>query len=111
MNFCKVCENKLYPMEENGTLVNKCINCGFSEEFNGTIIEKKNYKTSETLASATNKHIIFDPTLPRTTQSICPNNLCISNEKPELRDAVLVQDAITIKLIHICVNCGTEWQY
>ena len=44
MKFCKECENKLFPSEEDGKLWNKCIDCGFKEEYSNTIIDKKNYK-------------------------------------------------------------------
>ena len=43
MQFCKECENKLFPIEEDGQLWNKCIDCGFKEEYNDSVIDKKNY--------------------------------------------------------------------
>ena len=45
MQFCKECENKLFPIEEDSQLWNKCIDCGFKEEYNDSIIDKKNYKS------------------------------------------------------------------
>ena len=42
MEFCKECDNKLFPVEEENKLWNKCMNCGFKEEYKESIIEKKN---------------------------------------------------------------------
>ena len=50
MQFCKECENKLFPIEEENKLWNKCIDCGFKEEYNDSIIDKKNYKNKAMLS-------------------------------------------------------------
>jgi DNA-directed RNA polymerase subunit M/transcription elongation factor TFIIS len=111
MQFCKECDSKLFPIEENDNLWNKCMECGFKEEYTNSIIEKKNYKGKEILVADNNKFLIYDPTIPRTIHKQCPNKNCISIEKPELQEAVFIQDPITIKLTYICVNCNTEWKY
>ena len=41
MQFCKECDNKLFPYEEDDKLWNKCMDCGFKEEYNESVIEKK----------------------------------------------------------------------
>ena len=41
MQFCKQCDNTLYPVEEDDKLWNKCLDCGFKEENINTVIEKK----------------------------------------------------------------------
>lgn len=111
MQFCKECENKLFPIEEDDLLWNKCIDCGFKEEYNQSIIDKKNYKNKNTVISDSNKFLIYDNTIPRTVQKVCPNKNCISVKNPELQEAILIQDPVTIKLMYICVNCNTEWKY
>jgi DNA-directed RNA polymerase subunit M/transcription elongation factor TFIIS len=111
MQFCKNCDNKLYPIEEDEQLWNKCINCGFKEEYTEFVIDKKVYKNKNTVANDNNKFLIYDPTIPRTKQKVCPNKNCISIEKPSLQEAVFIQDPVTIKLKYICVNCNTEWKY
>ena len=111
MQFCKECENKLFPIEEDNKLWNKCIDCGFKEECINSIIDKKIYKNKGIIASDNIRFLIYDPTIPRTTQKICPNKSCISVQKPELQEAVFIQDPVTIKLTYICVNCNTEWKY
>jgi len=111
MQFCKECENKLFPIEEDDKLWNKCIDCGFKEEYNNSVIDKTNYKNKESISTDNNKFIIYDPTIPRTIHKICPNKGCISNENTALREAVFIQDPVTIKLTYICVCCNTEWKY
>ena len=44
MQFCKECDNKLFPIEEDNKLWNKCMDCGFKEEYNESVIDKKIYK-------------------------------------------------------------------
>jgi DNA-directed RNA polymerase subunit M/transcription elongation factor TFIIS len=111
MQFCKECENKLFPIEDENKLWNKCIDCGFKEEYNDSIIEKKDYKNKNVGSADNNKYLIYDCTIPRTKQKVCPNKNCISIKNPELQEAVFIQDPITIKLTYICVNCNTEWKY
>lgn len=111
MKFCKECDSKLFPIEENDNLWNKCMECGFKEEYTNSIIEKKNYKGKEILVADNNKFLIYDPTIPRTIHKVCPNKNCISVEKPKLQEAVFIQDPVTVKLTYICVNCITEWKY
>jgi DNA-directed RNA polymerase subunit M/transcription elongation factor TFIIS len=112
MQFCKQCDNKLFPIEEDSKLWNKCMDCNFKEEYSGSVIDKKNYKNKDTITSENNKFLIYDPTIPRTTQKICPNKNCITFKDPKVKqEAVFIQNPITIKLTYICVNCNTEWKY
>ena len=112
MQFCKECDNKLFPTEEENKLWNKCIDCGFKEEYNESVIDKKIYKNKDTITNDNiNKFLINDPTIGHTIHKKCPNKDCISVEKPELQEAVFIQDPVTIKLTYICVNCNTEWKY
>jgi DNA-directed RNA polymerase subunit M/transcription elongation factor TFIIS len=111
MQFCKECDNKLFPTEEDDNLWNKCMECGFKEEYIQSIIEKKMYKGKENHVDDNNKFLIYDPTIPRTIHKQCPNKNCISIKNPELQEAVFIQDPVTVKLTYICVNCNTEWKY
>ena len=61
------------------------------------------------LINSVDEFVIYDNTIPRTTQRVCPNKSCISIKNPALQEAVFVQDPITIKLTYICVNCNTAW--
>jgi len=111
MQFCKECENKLFPFEEDNQLWNKCFECGFKEEYLETVIDKKLYKNKDNNVNDNNRYLIYDPSLPRTIHKQCPNKECPSVKDPSLQEAIFIQDPVTIKLTYICVNCNTEWKY
>ena len=112
VKFCiKNTNHYIEGLEEENKLWNKCMDCGFKEEYTDIIIEKKNYKNTENQASDNSRFIIFDSTIPRTIHKKCPNKDCPSVEDPLLQEAVFIQDPVTIKLTYICVNCNTEWKY
>ena len=76
MNFCLMCNNMLYPYENNKELLLKCKNCGFKKKYNDTIVFSKVYKEDYIKTQSTNnKFLIYDCTLPRTNKKKCPNNL------------------------------------
>ena len=60
MQFCKECDNKLYPNEEENALWNKCLDCGFREKYEGSLVEKKMYKTSTNQTRDNNMFLIHD---------------------------------------------------
>jgi DNA-directed RNA polymerase subunit M/transcription elongation factor TFIIS len=111
MQFCKECENKLFPFEEDNQLWNKCHECGFKEEYSEAIIDKKIYKNKDNNVNDNNRYLIYDPSVPRTIHKQCPNKECPSVKDASLQEAIFIQDPITIKLTYICVNCNTEWKY
>lgn len=111
MLFCKECENKLYPNEEDNQLWNKCFDCGFKELHSGSVIEKKNFKNDQSIGIDNNKYLVYDSTLPRTKQKVCPNKNCPAIKDPSLQESVFIQDPVSIKLTYICVNCNIEWKY
>ncbi len=111
MKFCKECENMLSPVEEDNKLWNKCQDCGFRDENHDSVIDQKDYKMKQTVVADNNKYIVNDNALARTTLKPCPNKACISHDKPNLQEAVFIQDKQTVKLTFICVHCNTEWKY
>ena len=112
MQFCKVCENKLYSFENDNKLYLKCKNCGFQEEQKNMVVHSKVYKeSSDANQHITNKFLIYDVTLPRTNKKKCPNSLCISNKNKNKQEAVFFPNTKTMELIYICTNCNTEWKY
>ena len=111
MQFCKECDNKLYPHEEENALWNKCLDCGFKEKYEGSLVEKKMYKTTTNEIRDNNMFLIYDSSLPRTNQKQCPNKTCISHTNTELQEVIFIQDPVSVKLTYICVNCNIEWKY
>lgn len=111
MQFCDECENKLFPVEEDGQLWNKCVDCGFKAEYTESIIDKKIYKSKDNTVNDNNRYLIYDPSVPRTVHKQCPNKECPAVKNSSLQEAIFIQDPITIRLTYICVNCNTEWKY
>jgi DNA-directed RNA polymerase subunit M/transcription elongation factor TFIIS len=107
MYFCKECDNKMYPLEKDEKLFNKCNDCGFQEPFNGSIIEKKNYKKKNTYSSFDSQYLIYDNTLPRTIHKQCPSKSCQSKDNV----SIFIQDPISLKLTYICSSCNVQWKY
>jgi DNA-directed RNA polymerase subunit M/transcription elongation factor TFIIS len=111
MKFCKECNNKLYPIEEEDKLMNICTDCGFKEEYTDNIIETRVYKSSQVTNTERNKYLIYDKTLPYTVHKICPNQDCDTKKNPELQEAIFITDKVTLKVSFICTSCNTEWKY
>lgn len=111
MNFCKSCDNKLYPLEDDEKLYQSCQDCGFKELYDGLVIEKKHFKNKCINVSSNNNFMIYDNTLPRTIQKQCPNKNCDSNKKEISCEAVFLQDPVSLKLTYICTVCNVEWKY
>lgn len=75
-NHCKLCGNE--------QLYDKADNCVYRSDF------KNSFMSSKTMA---NKYIKFDPTLPRITNIICPNDACITNQKKHyFKDKILISN-------------------
>lgn len=111
MKFCKECNNKLYPTEEEDKLLNVCMDCGFKEEYTNNVVETRVYKTSQITEMEKNKYLIHDPTLPYTVHKTCPNQNCPTKKNSSQQEAVFITDKNTLKVTFICVSCNTEWKY
>ena len=111
MNFCKTCDNKLYPLEEEDKLYLSCQDCGFKEINENTVIERKNFKKKDVSIIDNKKFYIYDNSLPRTIQKQCPNKNCDSNKNNKKSESVFIQDPKSLKLTYICGACNFEWKY
>jgi hypothetical protein len=55
---------------------------------------------------------MYDPTLPRTKDYICPNSKCETNEKnfnTSKKEAVFYRASKSYHLKYACLNCETSW--
>ena len=111
MDFCKECDNKLYPLEDEDKLYLSCQDCGFKEIFEGSVVEKKNFKIKSANLTKNIQYLIYDDTLPRTVHKQCPNKNCETNKKEIQSESVFIQDPQSIKLTYICTTCNVEWKY
>ena len=110
MNFCKNCNNCLYPTEMDNELWLICKTCEYKEEPTNTVIKKNVYKRSNTLHYGTNRYLIYDKSYPRTKQMPCPNTECPSATDSTLQEAIYYNDSQNLKITYICVACNTEWK-
>ena len=56
-----------------------------------------------------NKFIVYDNTLPRTTNIKCPNVECSSHKNNKKNIVVFHPDPITCELNYHCSTCFTSW--
>jgi DNA-directed RNA polymerase subunit M/transcription elongation factor TFIIS len=113
--------------EDSHDLVFYCRNCGNSEE----LINKDNICVSKTdilikekaYYHDINEYTKLDPTLPRTNNIKCPNQLCPSNitidepgpstieENTNKNEVIYLRyDDINMKYIYICTQCDKIWK-
>jgi len=130
MHFCDKCNNMLYVRlleEEANTLIYYCRNCGNT----GQPLTKENICVLNTAITSekgylqdVNEYTKLDPTLPRTQNIKCPNQLCPSNSSvnpekegeessnPESKNEVIYlrYDDVNMNYIYICTQCDAMWK-
>jgi DNA-directed RNA polymerase subunit M/transcription elongation factor TFIIS len=131
MHFCDKCSNMLYIRlleEEADSLIYYCRNCGNT----GQPITKNNICVLNTAITTkekaylqdVNEYTKLDPTLPRTQNIKCPNQLCSSNKVIDVKDEgeastsskakneviYLRYDDINMNYIYICTQCDAIWK-
>jgi len=122
MIFCKSCDNMLYirlSKEHSIQLIYYCRNCGNTYEDidkdNLCILTTETNTTENAYLQDINEFTKLDPTLPRTHNIKCPNQLCISNEKvnqgdPSKNEVIYIRyDDTNLKYAYICTMCDTVW--
>eukprot|EP01114_Cavostelium_apophysatum_P015975 TRINITY_DN4469_c0_g1_i1.p1 TRINITY_DN4469_c0_g1~~TRINITY_DN4469_c0_g1_i1.p1 ORF type:complete len:113 (-),score=2.97 TRINITY_DN4469_c0_g1_i1:21-359(-) len=111
MNFCRECNNMLYPKEDKvrKVLLFSCHNCGHSEAAENS----RTYK-NEILHAEEEKTVIFqdiasDPTLPRTS-STCAK--CGNKEAVYFQATSATSREEAMTLYFVCTNptCGHRWK-
>ena len=112
MDFCKICNNKLYLLEEGNKLYLRCNKCGFKKKNKKKIIITKTYNFNSSATDiVNNKYIVYDMTIPRTNIKDCPNVECISNKDKSKREAVLYPNKNTRELTYVCCICFSSWKF
>ena len=131
MHFCDKCNNMLYirlAEEEANSLIYYCRNCGNT----GDSLTKENICVlNDTLTNKeksylqdVNEYTKLDPTLPRTQNIKCPNQLCVSNKTaPSEEDEETVSssktkneviflryDDVNLNYIYMCTQCDAIWK-
>jgi DNA-directed RNA polymerase subunit M/transcription elongation factor TFIIS len=125
MRFCDNCENMYYiriNADEPNKLVYYCRNCGNEDttlEVDNVCVSKTVLKNKDVAAYSTvNKYTKLDPTLPRVTNVLCPNERCTKNDKRieqgkgDNKDKEIIcirSDDINMKYMYLCAECDTTW--
>ena len=89
----------------------KCNNCNYSKPIDpGT---KLYTRLSDEDIAIYNKedysNQINNSTLPRTRNYVCPNTTCITQTKPDLKEAVFLRKNNTFQVVYICTLCKTSF--
>lgn len=118
MKFCSVCQNMFYIEITNndGDKLNYyCRNCGEREVLEDETVCISSSSTSEKdiLDTFINQYTRLDPTLPRVTNILCPNNDCITNNTGNkiTKEVLYIRyDNKNMKYAYMCVHCETVWK-
>lgn len=111
MDFCPICDYKLYLKEKiKGDLEKECKNCKYTEK-----IDKGPIKISETFYSfddlliqqfRDNVHLSYDPALPRLNDIQCQNPNCTKKDD-EPNSIISVKYHYTdMRYLFKCEYCG-----
>jgi len=128
MRFCDNCENMYYiriNADEPNKLVYYCRNCGNEDttlEVDNVCVSKTVLKNKDVATySNVNKYTKLDPTLPRVTNVLCPNEGCTKqsvkrsekrSEQKSDKDKEIIcirSDDINMKYMYLCAECDTTW--
>lgn len=92
----------------------KCSTCGSEYPLNPeTTIYSLNFKFKNTSFNDNYLDLkLYDPTLPRTKDYICPNDNCETNKKnydTSNKEAVFYRSSNSYHIKYACLNCKTSW--
>jgi hypothetical protein len=73
----------------------------------GTFIYSKNYSTT-TVETEDYTYAIYDQTLARTRNYICPNSECPTHKDNSGKEAVITKNS-TEQVVYVCTVCSTDW--
>jgi DNA-directed RNA polymerase subunit M/transcription elongation factor TFIIS len=91
-----------------------CTTCGNSEKVKQRtlLFSKKSQDISKNYFGnyLNPEHLINSPTLPHTSDYICPNPKCKTHAEPEIRDAVMTHIGNSFRVMYVCTLCKTSWK-
>lgn len=118
MHFCNLCSNMYYisldPSDPN-KLVYYCRNCG-NKDLNisvkdVTVLKVQLKKSEQEFSHIINKYTKLDPTLPRVSNILCPNEDCPTNKDDKHREIIYIRyDDSNMKYVYLCSTCDTVWK-
>ena len=118
MHFCTQCFNMYYisiDPEEPNKLIYYCRNCGNKDSTisvkDVTVSKVQLKKSEQEFSHIINKYTKLDPTLPRVSNILCPNEDCATNKADKLREIIYIRyDDLNINYVYLCSTCNTTWK-
>lgn len=99
----------LYSIEEReNKAYMKCRNCPYEEEVQQVVYEH-DLQQDTSVQYSINPYLKYDPTLPRFTTMICPNESCATRGKPSNIVGIKL-DPIKVLWLYQCAECDTTWK-
>jgi DNA-directed RNA polymerase subunit M/transcription elongation factor TFIIS len=118
MHFCTVCQNMYYislDPDNSNKLIYYCRNCG-NQDSNISITDinvctTQLKKSEQEFSHIINKYTKLDPSLPRVSNILCPNQGCETNHSDIAREIIYIRyDDINLKYVYLCSTCDTVWK-
>jgi DNA-directed RNA polymerase subunit M/transcription elongation factor TFIIS len=118
MHFCTVCQNMYYislDPDNSNKLIYYCRNCG-NQDSNISITDinvctTQLKKSEQEFSHIINKYTKLDPSLPRVSNILCPNQGCETNHSDVTREIIYIRyDDINLKYVYLCSTCDTVWK-
>ena len=125
MHFCNNCNNMFYISineDDSNQLEYYCRHCGNKEStFNSTtnfnnicILNTEFQKNNISFERIINKYTKLDPTLPRTTTILCPNEECVTNNSSNSNnvnnEVIFIRyNNSDMKYVYLCCHCDKVW--
>lgn len=112
MKFCQQCNNFLYSIEEREKKAYMtCRSCPYEEEVTkaSPVVYEHDLRQDASIQHSVNPYLKYDPTLPRFTTMICPNDSCATRGKDS--DIVGIKlDPVNVAWMYQCAVCDTTWK-
>ena len=112
MKFCRQCNNMLYSIEERENKAYlKCRSCPYEEEVTqeNPVVYEHDLQQDTSVQYSINPYLKYDPTLPRFTTMVCPNETCTTRGGPSNIVGIKL-DPIKVLWLYQCAACGTTWK-
>lgn len=103
VQFCRECNNLLYPKTEGGILQYVCNRCETTADPNSPVVVSINMKSKHATNNTLKQYLVQDITLPQFNFDCnkCGNNECVSYmDKSEER---------ALSSYYVCTKCYNEW--
>lgn len=113
MKFCVKCHNMLYDIKvvEGGGAVYKCRACPYEESITGEnpVVYDHDLQQDTSIQYSINPYLKHDPTLPRFTNMVCPNQTCPTRGGPSNIVGIKL-DSVNVVWMYQCATCNATWK-